>query len=129
MQRIYRDEIGHVKHGLTWFNSWRDPSLGEWEAYTRTLAPPLDPGRAKGIGFNAEGRRKAGFSEAFIGELQVHSQSRGGPPSVFWFNPACDRCAGLDGVQTPPKWMAQVAEDLETVPALACAAGDVVLVG
>ena len=129
MQRIYRDEIGHVKHGLTWFNSWRDPALGEWEAYTRTLAPPLDPGRAKGIGFNAEGRRKAGLSEAFIGELQVHSQSRGRPPSVFWFNPACDRCAGLDGVQTPPKWMAQVAEDLETVPALACAAGDVVLVG
>ena len=129
MQRIYRDEIGHVKHGLTWFNSWRDPALGEWEAYTRTLAPPLDPGRAKGIGFNAEGRRKAGLSEAFIGELRVRSQSRGRPPSVFWFNPACDRCAGLDGVQTPPKWMAQVAADLETVPALACAAGDVVLVG
>ena len=128
MQRIYRDEIGHVKHGLTWFNSWRDPALGEWEAYTRTLAPPLDPGRAKGIGFNAEGRRKAGLSEAFIGELQVHSQSRGRPPAVFWFNPGCDRCAGLDGVQTPPKWMAQVAEDLETVPALACASADVVLV-
>ena len=129
MQRIYRDEIGHVKHGLTWFNSWRDPALGEWEAYTRTLAPPLDPGRAKGIRFNAEGRRQAGLSEAFIGELEVHSQSRGRRPSVFWFNPACDRCAGLDAVQTPPKWMAQVAEDLETVPALACAAGDVVLVG
>ena len=129
MQRIYRDEIGHVKHGLTWFNSWRDPDLGEWEAYTRSLAPPLDPGRAKGIRFNAEGRRQAGLSEAFIGELEVHSQSRGRRPSVFWFNPACDRCAGLDGVQTPPKWMAQVAEDLETVPALACAAGDVVLVG
>ena len=129
MQRIYRDEIGHVKHGLTWFNSWRDPALGEWEAYTRNLAPPLEPGRARGIGFNAEGRRKAGLSEDFIGELQVHSQSRGRPPSVFWFNPACDRCAGLDGVQTPPKWMAQVAADLETVPALACAAGDVVLVG
>ena len=129
MQHIYRDEIGHVKHGLTWFNSWRDPALGEWEAYTRTLAPPLDPGRAKGIGFNAEGRRKAGLSEAFIGELRVHSQSRGRPPSVFWFNPGCDRCAGLDAVQTPPKWMAQVAADLETVPALACAAGDVVLVG
>ncbi len=128
MQRIYRDEIGHVKHGLTWFNSWRDPALGEWEAYTRALAPPLDPGRAKGIRFNAEGRRKAGLSEAFIGELQVHSQSRGRRPSVFWFNPACDRCAGLDAVQTPPKWMAQVAEDLETVPALASAAGDVLLV-
>ena len=128
MQRIYCDEIGHVKHGLTWFNSWRDPDLGEWEAYTRTLAPPLDPGRAKGIRFNAEGRRKAGLSEAFIGELEVHSQSRGRRPSVFWFNPACDRCAGLDAVQTPPKWMAQVAEDLETVPALACAAGDVLLV-
>ena len=129
MRRIYRDEIGHVKHGLTWFNTWRDPKTSEWEAYSQVLTAPLNPSRAKGIGFNIEGRRLAGLSEEFVNELAVHSHSRGRCPDVFWFNPASDRYAGMDSVAyTPPRTVLQMTQDLETLPALLCKADDVVLV-
>ena len=24
LERVFREEIGHVKHGVTWFNRWRE---------------------------------------------------------------------------------------------------------
>ena len=90
LQRVYRDEIGHVKHGLTWFNRWRDEGLSEWEAYRQALRVPLGAARAKGLGFNREGRLKAGFSNAYIDELELFSQSRGRCPAVHFFNANCE---------------------------------------
>ena len=55
LERVYRDEIGHVKHGLTWFRRWQEAGLSEWEAYRQALRFPLGPARAKGIGFQPRG--------------------------------------------------------------------------
>ena len=129
LQRIYQDEIGHVKHGLSWFNRWRDPELSEWEAYKRVLSMPLSPARAKGIGFNREGRSKAGLSAAYIDELELFNQSRGRCPTVFWFDPNCEARAAYEGTAfTPAKQLKQLMTDFAELPMLLCAADDVVLV-
>ncbi len=127
LDRIYRDEIGHVKHGLLWFNRWRDPGLSEWEAYQGVLQMPLTPSRAKGIGFNREGRQEAGLSAAFIDELEFYTRSKGRCPSVYWFDPSCEGQVIRPGF-TPSQPVRQLAEDLALLPLYLCAPDDVVLV-
>jgi uncharacterized ferritin-like protein (DUF455 family) len=129
LQRVYKDEIGHVKHGLTWFERWRDEGLSQWQAYEQALRPPLSPARAKGLGFNREGRLKAGLQSAFIDELEIFSRSRGRCPDIYWFNANCEAqvVAGRAG-DRPPKLAQQLEEDLRALPMLYCAQDDVVLV-
>ena len=127
LTRIYRDEIGHVKHGLVWFNRWRDPGVSEWEAYQGVLQMPLTPSRAKGIGFNREGRQQAGLSEAFIDELEFYTRSKGRCPSVYWFDPSCESQVIHPGF-TPSRPVRQLAGDLASLPLFLCAPDDVVLV-
>ena len=128
LERIYRDEIGHVKRGLTWFRRWQETELSEWEAYRQTLRFPLGPARAKGIGFNRAGRLKAGFSADYIDELELFSQSRGRCPAVYWFNANCeDQVAlGRPGF-TPSRRVAELEADFQALPMLLCARDDVVL--
>jgi uncharacterized ferritin-like protein (DUF455 family) len=126
LERIYRDEIGHVKHGLVWFNRWRDPALSEWEAYRAVLEMPLTPSRAKGIGFNREGRQEAGLSPAFIDELELYARSKGRCPSVYWFDPSCESQVLRPGF-TPSRPVRQLAADLALLPLYLCAPDDVVL--
>ncbi len=129
LQQVYKDEIGHVKHGLIWFERWRDEGLSQWDAYERALQAPLSPVRAKGIGFNREGRLRAGLQAAYIDELEIFSRSRGRCPDVFWFNANCEAqvAAGRAG-DRPPKLAQQLEEDLRALPMLYCAQDDVVVV-
>jgi len=115
LDRVYREEIGHVKHGLIWFNRWRENAANEsdWDAYKRLLPPPLSPRRAKGVGFCAEARRQAGLSEQFIRELEIHAGSKGRPPVVWVYNPSCDAeiARGAPGYQ-PPRAVQELTDDL-----------------
>ena len=129
LKRIYKDEIGHVKQGLSWFNRWRNPELSEWDAYNRALKMPLTPSRAKGIGFNREGRRKAGLSAAFVDELELYTHSRGRCPGIYWFNPNCEGQVAFNGTGwTSTRLPRQLAADFAALPMLLCAPDDVVLV-
>ena len=128
MGRIYRDEIGHVKHGLNWFNTWRPPSQTQWESFQKALALPLSPSRAKGIGFNREGRLQAGLPADFIDELEVFSRSHSRRPYLYWFNATCDLSAGRDPGFTPTAPVRDLTHDLAMLPALFAAADDVVVV-
>ena len=128
MSRVYRDEIRHVRHGLNWFETWRDPSLSQWEAYCGSLGAPLTPNRAKGIGFNREARRRVGLSDEFVCELELYSRSRGRCPSVYWFNPTCDHEAGHGSAAfTPPQAVRDMAHDLASLPLFLASRDDVVL--
>lgn len=86
LAEVHQDEIGHVKHGVIWFNRWRNPNQSEWEAYREQLQMPLSPIRAKGPVFQTEARLAAGLSADFIETLAHFNSSKGRPPTLFWFN-------------------------------------------
>jgi uncharacterized ferritin-like protein (DUF455 family) len=128
LEKIYRDEIGHVAYGLKWFRRWKNPAESDWEAFCRQLKFPLSPTRAKGLCLNVEGRRAAGFDDQFIDELSVHSQSRGRTPNVFVFNPFAEPFIAQGSKFTPGKHQAELACDLANLPQFLCRRDDVVLV-
>jgi uncharacterized ferritin-like protein (DUF455 family) len=128
LERIYRDEIGHVAYGLKWFRRWKNPRESDWQALCRQLKFPLSPQRAKGVTFNVEGRRAAGLDEAFINELGVYSHSRGRTPAVFVFNPFVELRIGRGRGFTPVKHQAALARELANLPQFLCRQDDVVLV-
>jgi uncharacterized ferritin-like protein (DUF455 family) len=128
LERIYRDEIGHVAYGLKWFRRWRNPRESDWEAFCRQLKFPLSPQRAKGVTLNVEGRRKAGLDEEFINELSVYSHSRGRTPVVFVFNPFVELRIAQGRSFTPTKHQATLVRDLANLPQFLCRQDDVVLV-
>src|ERR1043166_5830502 len=128
LERIYRDEIGHVAYGLKWFRRWKNPSESDWEAFCHQLKFPLSPTRAKGTVLNVEGRRAAGFDVEFIDELNIHAQSKGRTPSVFVFNPFAESYIAHGKNFTPGKHQAQLARDLANLPQFLCRQDDIVLV-
>lgn len=128
LDKIYRDEIGHVAYGLQWFRRWKHPGESDWAAFCRTLKFPLSPQRAKGFTLNVEGRRAAGFDPQFIAELDVYSQSKGRTPSVFVFNPFAEGRIARGKGFNPTRHQVQLALDLENLPQFLCRQDDVVLV-
>lgn len=128
LQKIYRDEIGHVAYGLKWFRRWKNPNESDWEAFCRQLKFPLSPARARGFSINVEGRKAAGLPADFIENLNVFSQSKGRTPTVFLFNPLAEAClAGGKGF-SPNKNQAQLARELTALPMFLCRQDDIVLV-
>ncbi len=128
LEKIYRDEIGHVAYGLKWFRRWKNPSESDWEAFCRTLKFPLSPQRAKGLTLNVAGRRAAGFDAQFIAEINVYSQSKGRTPNVLVFNPFAEGRIAHGKAFNPTKHQAQLAQDLENVPQFLGRQDDIVLV-
>ncbi len=128
LDRIYRDEIGHVAYGLKWFRRWKQAGQSDWDAFCQELKFPLSPQRAKGVSLNVEGRRAAGFDATFIAELDVFAQSKGRTPSVFVFNPFAEARIAHGKAFTPVKHQAQLARDLAALPMFLCRQDDLVLV-
>ena len=128
LEKIYRDEIGHVAYGLKWFRRWKNPSESDWEAFCHTLKFPLSPQRAKGLSLNVEGRRAAGFDPHFIAEINVYSQSKGRTPNVLLFNPFAEGRIAGGKAYNPTKHQAQLARDLEDLPQFLGRQDDIVLV-
>lgn len=132
LDRIYRDEIGHVGYGLKWFRRWKDPSRTDWEEFSSRLSFPLSAARARGTGgtvFNAEGRLRAGLAPEFVESLRLYAHSRGRTPDVHFFNPAAEICAATGDAApalTDPVTRT-LAEDLDLLPLAVCHADDVVL--
>ncbi len=127
LDRIYRDEIGHVAYGLKWFRRWKNPEQSDWEAFCRQLRFPLSPQRAKGLALNVEGRRAAGLDPEFIAELNVYSQSKGRTPSVFVFNPFAEGHIARGKSFTPVRHQTMLASDLANLPQFLCRSDDIVL--
>ncbi len=90
LQKVYDDEIGHVKHGVSWLDRWRDPSTTQWSAYEGNLKLPLSPARAKGPVFDREARRRADLTEEYVDSLYIHAGTKGRVPSLYWYNADCE---------------------------------------
>lgn len=127
---VYREEIGHVKHGLMWFERMRDDvaDVSTFDAWVKRLPSPLTPVRARGGVFDEEGRRLAGFSEDYITRVRVIGASRGRPPGLWYFNPSCDH-RWLHGDMHPQtKGATAVERDFDLLPMFLAATDDVVAV-
>lgn len=125
MERVYREEIGHVAHGLGWFGKWRDGKRSAWTEYCALLDHPLTPRRAKGKIFDVAGRRAAGFDDDFIQKLSVYSSSRGRPPHVYLFDPGVE--SSLAG-HSPKPAQTVFRQDFSHIMMFLAAEDDVVLV-
>lgn len=128
LDRIYRDEIGHVAYGLKWFRRWKNPGESDWDAFCRQLKFPLSPQRAKGLVLNVEGRLAAGLDAEFVARLDVYSQSKGRTPTVFVFNPFAEGYIARGKGFTPVKHQSMLARDFANLPQFLCRADDIVLV-
>lgn len=128
LERIQRDEIGHVAHGLRWLRRWKEPGQSDWEAYQARLRFPLSPRRARGLGWNPEARRAAGLDEAFIAAIAIQGQSKGRTPTVRVFNPFEEARIAEGPRFQPAPAQAALERDLALLPAHCAREGDVVLV-
>ena len=74
-ERVHQDEIRHVRIAGRWLRALSGDA-SDLEAYEACVPFPFGTNRAKGRRFDAEARREAGLSEAFIEAV------RGGGPRV-----------------------------------------------
>lgn len=87
MDRVFRDEVRHVKHGLRWLERWRDPECSVWEAWTGRLGSKLKVFDARGQSFSREARESVGLDRGYIDALAATDRARGRKPTVWWCNP------------------------------------------
>lgn len=90
LQKVYDDEIGHVKHGAQWLERWKPREKSQWDAYEGNLQLPLSPARAKGPVFDRDARRRADLTEEYVDSLYIHAGTKGRVPSLYWYNADCE---------------------------------------
>lgn len=129
LDRVYADEVGHVRHANHWFRKALPEGADPWMAYRDSLRLPLTAERAKGEPFSVEARRQAGFDEAFIEAVQLYHHSKGRPPTVRWFNPDAEAQVQAGDPDLQPTGLAlTLAQDLDLLPVCLAARDDVVVV-
>lgn len=131
MATIYADEIRHVGFGLRWFERWvEDPERELIARHRDALVAPVSLRRAKGRGFDAEGRRRAGLSQAYVAAMANLPHHRGRRPVVHLFDPNAEHelSQGPRGGHTAPPQVLARTRDLEALALFYAAPDDVVLV-
>lgn len=124
---VYEEEIGHVKHGVTWFDRWRPKERSRFRAFEVLLPEGLSPIRAKGTDFDVEARRLAGLDDAFIESLRLYRASRGRPPHVYLFNPGVEEEARFGAAWQAPRALEAMTADLSPLVGFLAAEEDIVL--
>ena len=66
-ETVGREEVGHVRFALHWFE--RFTGSNDFEAWAAHLPPPLSPMLMRGDPVRADLRRRAGMSEEFVEEM------------------------------------------------------------
>jgi uncharacterized ferritin-like protein (DUF455 family) len=70
LERVGRDEIGHVAFARRWFERWTGAPLA-YERWCAALPAPLTPAVLRGSPLNRAARARAGFDEAFLACLEA----------------------------------------------------------
>lgn len=124
---VYEEEIGHVHHGVVWFDRWRPREKSRFRAFEVLLPEGISPVRAKGTDFDIEARRKAGLDEDFIARLRLFRASKGRPPWVLWFNPGVESEARFGADYTAPAVLKTTAADLALLMGQLAAEEDILI--
>ena len=75
LDQVHEDEIRHVHFGWVWLRRLTGTD-DAWQAYLAHVKPPLGPARARGARFDREARRRAGFDDDFIAQLEASVPTR-----------------------------------------------------
>lgn len=67
-EMIAREELGHVRFAVHWFETWTGGQ--SFDAWCASLPKPLSPLLMRGKQFNREARLRAGMAEAFVTALE-----------------------------------------------------------
>ncbi|WP_437230032.1 ferritin-like domain-containing protein [Planctomicrobium sp. SH661] len=71
MRQIHRDEIEHVRFGLTWLRRLKPSHLDDFEAFEQHLHWPLRAAKARGNEFQRAARAEAGMDDSFLDRLEA----------------------------------------------------------
>ncbi len=69
MEKILKDEIGHVSFGCKWLHKWKEEDVSDWDTWLKNIPPRAHPGRARGSIFFEENRKLAGVPDDWIKAL------------------------------------------------------------
>ena len=127
LDEVLRDEITHVRRGLSFFERHRPGRASAWREYLDLLPPDLDACRARGNVFALEPRRAAGLPDDFIDALRKHRRSKGRPPTVFLFDPFIESDLRRAGPAARTIGQLRLASELATAMVLFARHEDVVL--
>lgn len=78
--RIGAEEVPHVRFALHWFEHWTG-GTARFDVWAGELPPPLSPLLMRGVPLDRAARLAAGFSPAFIDELERWSPAAPAPGS------------------------------------------------
>jgi uncharacterized ferritin-like protein (DUF455 family) len=68
LERVERDEIGHVAFAVRWFERFTGAPLA-YDTWRAALPAPLTPALMQGRPLNRDARRRAGMNDAFLARL------------------------------------------------------------
>jgi len=74
LERVEREEVGHVAFARTWFERWTGAPL-DYERWCAALPRPLTPALLRGRPLNRAARARAGMDEAFLARLEAEPQA------------------------------------------------------
>jgi uncharacterized ferritin-like protein (DUF455 family) len=77
LERVEREEVGHVAFARRWFERWTGAPLeyGRWRA---ALPVPLTPAVLRGTPLNRAARERAGFDAVFLARLEAEPATTAG---------------------------------------------------
>lgn len=70
LERVEREEIGHVAFAVRWFERLTGEPL-DYERWRAALPSPLTPAVLRGRPLNRAARKRAGFDDAFLARLEA----------------------------------------------------------
>ena len=74
LERVEREEVGHVAFARTWFERWTGAPL-DYERWRAALPRPLTPALLCGRPLNRTARARAGMDESFLARLEAEPQA------------------------------------------------------
>jgi uncharacterized ferritin-like protein (DUF455 family) len=83
LEKVERDEVGHVAFAARWFEHFTDAPL-DYDRWRVALPSPLTPAVLQGRPLNRRARQSAGLDDAFLARLESEPRERGvaGPRSA-----------------------------------------------
>jgi uncharacterized ferritin-like protein (DUF455 family) len=102
MQRIFADELMHVRFGGHWLRHYTPEGTSSFEQFLSHLPVWCSPTRARGLEFNEEGRRLAGLDDEFI-QRMAEIDRQPNPPTESEATPAKKAQRVADGPPRP-RW-------------------------